>query len=85
MKVVCPKIIGFNLDGYNEGVGQISLFAFFISGTTLIKHYIKWRGDAFSSLDKSTWPVSEAALEVAITSIKKSSVANEESIVKLTD
>ncbi|MEZ5758810.1 MAG: hypothetical protein R3D86_11370 [Emcibacteraceae bacterium] len=85
VQIICPKVLGYTQDGYNDGVGEIALFAFYISGTTLISHYIEWRGKAFHPLDKAAWPVDDNMLSKQISALKKTTVISKKGIIKFAD
>ncbi len=85
VQIICPKILGYNQDGYNDGVGEIGLFAFYVNNTTAISHYIEWRGNAFSPTNKAEWPVSEVIIQKAINDMKQTRAINENSIVSFNE
>lgn len=72
IKVVCPKVIGLSLFGYDEGVGEIGVFRFLKDDDVLVSHYIEWRGRAFDKTDEKTWPVSQDKIQDGIAIIERS-------------
>lgn len=80
-QIICPKVVNFNLHGYENGVGEVGLFAFLKHDNVFISHYIEWRGDAFDAHDRESWPVDEEQLNKAIANLKKASTFKDGKVV----
>lgn len=63
VQVVCPRIAGVPLKGYEGDIGQVAVFAFLMNGSVLINHRMEWRGAAFDGEDESSWPVEVSEVE----------------------
>lgn len=70
VQVVCPRIAGVPLQGYDGDVGQVAVFAFLMHGGVLINHRMEWRGEAFDGDDRATWPVEPSELETVAQSFR---------------
>ncbi|MGJ3261171.1 MAG: hypothetical protein ACFE0S_16350 [Rhodospirillales bacterium] len=61
---------GKDLAGYGPGVGEITLMAMARPYDTFIKVYHHWRGESFSTADKSSWPVTPDKLNMMMARFK---------------
>lgn len=52
--------------GYRDGVGEVVIMFMAKAYGTHLKVYQNWRGDSFSTADRSSWPVTEEELKMMI-------------------
>jgi len=82
VQVICPRVVGAPMKGYEGGMGEVGVFAFMVHGNVLINHHIEWRGKAFDADNEATWPVSRTEIDKALKVLKQASAFNEKTIIK---